>query len=48
MYGLGVTFEDMMLALKMFLSSEKVGGLTVAEVNPDHDPRLEMIEKSTD
>ncbi|KAI0123304.1 hypothetical protein BJ170DRAFT_703997 [Xylariales sp. AK1849] len=44
----GVTFEDMMRALKVFLGSEKVGGLTVAEVNPDHDPGLEMVERLTD
>jgi arginase family enzyme len=43
----GVTFETMMRALKVLLSSEKVGGLTVAEVNPDHDPGLEMVEKLT-
>lgn len=43
----GVTFEQMMRALKVFLASEKVGGLTVAEVNPDHDPELEMIERLT-
>ena len=43
----GVTFEQMMRALKVFLGSEKVGGLTIAEVNPDHDPGLEMVERLT-
>jgi arginase family enzyme len=44
----GVKFEEMMRALKVLLGSEKVGGLTVAEVNPDHDPGLEMITRLTD
>ncbi|KAG5764942.1 hypothetical protein H9Q72_006974 [Fusarium xylarioides] len=43
----GVEFENMMRALKVLLGSEKVGGLTVAEVNPDHDPGLKMTEKLT-
>ena len=43
----GVTFEQMMRALKVFLGSKKVGGLTIAEVNPDHDPGLEMVERLT-
>ncbi len=41
----GVTFEQMMRALRVFLASDKVGGLTVAEVNPDHDPGLVMVER---
>lgn len=44
----GVTFEQMMAALKVILVSEKVAGLTVAEVNPDHDPGLGMVEKLSD
>ena len=44
----GVGFEEMMRALRVFLGSEKVGGLTIAEVNPDHDPRLKMVERLTD
>ncbi|KAF5662497.1 hypothetical protein FHETE_7945 [Fusarium heterosporum] len=43
----GVEFDDMMRAVKVFVSSEKVGGLTVAEVNPDHDPGLAMVEMLT-
>ncbi|KAF2025015.1 Arginase/deacetylase [Setomelanomma holmii] len=43
----GVRFEQMMVALAVFLGSDKVGGLTVAEVNPDHDPGLEMTEQLT-
>ncbi|KAJ0123352.1 hypothetical protein J7T55_011817 [Diaporthe amygdali] len=43
----GVEFEEMMRALKVFLGSEKVGGLTIAEVNPDHDPGLEMVRRLT-
>lgn len=41
----GVGFEEMMRALGVFMASDKVGGLTVAEVNPDHDPGLEMVER---
>jgi arginase len=41
----GVNFEAMMQALKVFLASGKVAGLCVAEVNPDHDPELEMVER---
>ncbi|KAH8714609.1 hypothetical protein BGZ61DRAFT_449322 [Ilyonectria robusta] len=44
----GVMFEEMMRALKVFLGSKKVKGLTVAEVNPDHDPGLDMVERLTD
>ncbi|KAH7062908.1 hypothetical protein BKA63DRAFT_188909 [Paraphoma chrysanthemicola] len=43
----GVEFDAMMSALGVFLASEKVGGLVVAEVNPDHDPGLAMIGKLT-
>lgn len=43
----GVTFEQMMRALSIFLSSEKAGALTVAEVNPDHDPGLVMTARLT-
>lgn len=44
----GVTFEEMMRALKVFMGSSKVEGLTIAEVNPDHDPGLGMVERLTD
>lgn len=44
----GVTFEQMMRAMKIFLSSDKVAALTVAEVNPDHDPGLAMTTRLTD
>lgn len=44
----GVTFEAMMKALRVILGSEKAVGLTIAEVNPDHDPKLEMVERLTD
>ena len=43
----GVTFEDMMQSLRVVLSSEKVAGLTIAEVNPDHDPDLGMVKRLT-
>lgn len=44
----GVGFEEMMRALKVFVGSDKVAGLTVAEVNPDHDPGLDMVGRLTD
>jgi arginase len=44
----GVSFQQMMRALGVLLASDKVGGLTIAEVNPDHDPGLEMVGRLTD
>ncbi|KAG8166818.1 hypothetical protein KVR01_002507 [Diaporthe batatas] len=44
----GVSMESMMRALKVFVGSDKIGGLTIAEVNPDHDPGLEMLGRLTD
>ncbi|KAH7382450.1 hypothetical protein DE146DRAFT_227451 [Phaeosphaeria sp. MPI-PUGE-AT-0046c] len=41
----GVNFEQMMRVLAAFLKSDKVKGLSVAEVNPDHDPGLDMMQK---
>lgn len=38
----GVSHEKMLRALGAIMVSEKVEGLTVAEVNPDHDPSLGM------
>ncbi|CAJ0550740.1 Ff.00g106700.m01.CDS01 [Fusarium sp. VM40] len=43
----GVEFDNMMRALKVLLGSDHVTGLTVAEVNPDHDPGLAMVERLT-
>ncbi|KAK5061305.1 hypothetical protein LTR84_007847 [Exophiala bonariae] len=43
----GVTFDEMMQSLGVFLRSDKVIGLTIAEVNPDHDPGLRMVERLT-
>lgn len=42
-----VTFEQMIRALRVFVGSRQVGGLTIAEVNPDYDPGLEMVERLT-
>lgn len=44
----GVGVDEMMRALRVFVTSDKVGGLTIAEVNPDHDPGLEMVGRLTD
>lgn len=39
----GTTFDQVMKALNQCLTCEKVAGLVVAEVNPDHDPGSLMI-----
>ena len=44
----GLGFEETMVAMKTFLKSEKVVGLSVAEVNPDHDPGLQMTTQLVD
>lgn len=44
----GVDFEKHMQAMKIFLASKKVQGLSVAEVNPDHDPGLKMTTRLVD
>ncbi|KAH9896237.1 hypothetical protein F4778DRAFT_772147 [Xylariomycetidae sp. FL2044] len=44
----GVGFDEMMAALRVLLRSGKVVGLTIAEVNPDHDPGRKMIRRLTD
>ena len=40
----GAGFEQVMAAMKIFLSSPKVCGVCVAEVNVDHDPGLKMTK----
>lgn len=44
----GTTFEQMMSALNVLVSNAKVSTLSIAEVNPDHDPDLSLTEKLTD
>ena len=44
----GLGFEETMAAVKTFLRSEKTVGLSVAEVNPDHDPELRMTSQLVD
>jgi arginase len=44
----GVGFEEMMRALEVMMGSKKVAGLCVAEVNPDHDPELRMVQVLTE
>ena len=44
----GVDFEQMMVALRIFLTSNKVVALVTAECNPDHDPSLALTTKLTD
>jgi arginase family enzyme len=38
----GAGFEQVMTSMKIVLSSPKVCGICVAEVNVDHDPGLKM------
>jgi arginase len=44
----GVGFDEIMSAMKIFLGSRKAVGLSVAEVNPDHDPGLVMTSRLID
>jgi arginase family enzyme len=41
----GIGYEEAMQALNVFLDSERCVGLSVAEVNPDHDPDLKMTTR---
>jgi arginase len=41
----GAGFDEILSAMDVFLESDKVCGLVVAEVNPDHDPGLEMTNQ---
>jgi arginase len=43
----GIAFEQMIQALRIFLMSAKIGGQAIAEVNPDRDPELEMVDRLT-
>ncbi len=44
----GVRFPEIMAAIRIFLVSQKVVGLSIAEVNPDHDPGLRMVRLLVD
>jgi len=44
----GVDFTEIMTAMRIFLASRKAIGLTIAEVNPDHDPGLRMTCRLVD
>ena len=44
----GVRFEHLMCALEVMLADPRVGGLSIAEVNPDHDPTSNMVTALTD
>jgi arginase len=41
----GAEFSQIMAAMKVFLGSKKACGLVTAEVNPDHDPGLVMLNE---
>lgn len=41
----GLQFEQCMFAMREFLRSDKCVALSIAEVNPDHDPGLQMTER---
>ncbi|KAF2997665.1 hypothetical protein E8E13_005764 [Curvularia kusanoi] len=44
----GIGFEEMMRAVSVLVRSQMVCGLMITEVNPDHDPELEMVTRLTD
>ncbi|ETN36408.1 uncharacterized protein HMPREF1541_08685 [Cyphellophora europaea CBS 101466] len=44
----GVQFEEMMKALEVLMAHKKTSALSVAEVNPDHDPGLSMTRMLSD
>ncbi|KAJ4297954.1 hypothetical protein N0V90_005853 [Kalmusia sp. IMI 367209] len=41
----GIGYHETMSAIKTFLKSERCIALSLAEVNPDHDPGLKMTKK---
>ncbi|KAF7197503.1 Arginase [Pseudocercospora fuligena] len=44
----GAGFEEILAAIKVFLKCEKVCGMVVTEVNPDHDPGTRMLGRLID
>ena len=44
----GLEFPQTMAAIKVFLKSKMCVALSVAEVNPDHDPELKMTKRLVD
>lgn len=44
----GLGFDECMASVGVFLGSEKCVGLSLAEVNPDHDPELKMTRRLVD
>lgn len=44
----GCGFEEILTAVKVCLSSERVSGLVIAEVNPAHDPGSHMMKRLVD
>ncbi|KAL5412474.1 hypothetical protein PMIN06_008408 [Paraphaeosphaeria minitans] len=45
---MGLEYVQTMRALKVFLGNGKCVGLSIAEVNPDHDPGLVMTKRLVD
>ena len=41
----GLSFDAAMAAFKTVIRSDKIVGLSIAEVNPDHDADLEMTKQ---
>jgi arginase len=41
----GLTFDAALRALRILLATPKLAGLTVTEVNPDHDPDGSATER---
>jgi arginase len=47
-FGQGLVLADALACLEVFLASDRLGGLVVTEVNPDHDPDGEQLGRLVD
>jgi len=47
-FGQGLSLADALACLEVFLASDKLGGVVVTEVNPDHDPEGGQLERLVD
>jgi arginase len=47
-FGQGLALADALACLEEFLASDRLGGLVVTEVNPDHDPDGEQLGRLVD
>jgi arginase len=47
-FGQGLVLADALACLEVFLASDKLGGLVVTEINPDHDPDGDQLGRLVD